>query len=215
MIRFLSMGIDCLSSILFVIPAVMILQVVMFRKRNGKQWIAVLLFALYSTAVFSVVGVPAVGTFKVDFGFNLIPLIDIINSPLEYIKNTLLNILLFIPLGILVPAIWKNYRSVKMMFFMGLAVSVSIELLQIFTFRLTDIDDLITNTAGAVIGYHISKRFSFKLPFQSADNGEYRMRQEPFIILAVMLMIGIFLKPLVSNGLWDIVLSSAWWETIK
>ena len=117
MMRLLSIGIDCISSIIFVIPAVIILQYAIFRKRNFNQFIAILIFALYSIAVFSVVGVPAAGTFKVDFGFNLIPLIDIINSPLDYIKNTILNIILFIPLGILVPAIWKNYRSIKTMFF--------------------------------------------------------------------------------------------------
>lgn len=212
MMRLLSIGIDCISSIIFVIPAVIILQYAIFRKRNFNQFIAILIFALYSIAVFSVVGVPTAGTFKVDFGFNLIPLIDIVNSPLDYIKNTILNIILFIPLGILAPAIWKNYRSIKTMFFMGLALSVSIEILQIFTFRLTDIDDLITNTAGAVIGYYISKCFSFKLPLKLADNEEHLIWYEPFIILAVMLMIGVFLQPIVSNGIWDIVLSSSWWK---
>lgn len=215
MICLLSIGIDCISSIIFVIPAVIILRYAIFRQRSFNQFIVVLIFSLYSIAVFSVVGIPTVGTFKVDLGFNLIPLIDIVKSPLEYIKNTFLNIILFMPLGFLVPAIWKNYRSVKTMFFMGLALSVSIEILQIFTFRLTDIDDLITNTAGTVLGYYISKRFSFKLPLKLADNKEYLIRYEPFIILAVMLLIGVFLKPIVSNGIWNIVLSSSWWEKIK
>ncbi len=215
MIRLLSIGIDCISSIIFVVPVVIILQYAIFRQRNFNQLVAILIFALYSMAVFSAVGIPTVGTFKVDFGVNLIPLIDIINSPLEYIKNTILNIILFVPMGFLVPAIWKNYRSIKTMFFMGLALSVSIEILQIFTFRLTDIDDLITNTAGTIIGYDISKRFSFKLPLKSADNKEYLIRYEPVIILAVMLLIGVFLKPIVSNSIWDFVLSSSWWEKIK
>ena len=215
MIRLLSIGIDCISSIIFVIPAVIILRYAIFRQRNFNQFIAVFIFALYSIAVFSVVGIPTVGTFKVDFGFNLIPLIDIVNSPLEYIKNTILNIILFIPMGFLVLAIWKNYRSIKTMFFMGLALSVCIEILQIFTFRLTDIDDLITNTAGIVIGYYISKRLSFKLPIRLGDNKEDVLRYEPLVILVAMLLIGVFLKPIVSNSIWDIVLSSSWWEKMK
>lgn len=215
MIRLLSIGIDCISSIIFVIPAVIILRYAIFRQRNFNQFIAVFIFALYSIAVFSVVGIPTVGTFKVDFGFNLIPLIDIVNSPLEYIKNTILNIILFIPMGFLVPAIWKNYRSIKTMFFMGLALSVCIEILQIFTFRLTDIDDLITNTAGTVIGYYISKRLSFKLLIRLGDNKEDVLRYEPLVILVAMLLIGVFLKPIVSNSIWDIVLSSSWWEKMK
>lgn len=215
MIRLLSIGIDCISSIIFVIPAVIILRYAIFRQRNFNQFIAVFIFALYLIAVFSVVGIPTVGTFKVDFGFNLIPLIDIVNSPLEYIKNTILNIILFIPMGFLVPAIWKNYRSIKTMFFMGLALSVCIEILQIFTFRLTDVDDLITNTAGTVIGYYISKRLSFKLPIRLGDNKEDVLRYEPLVILVAMLLIGVFLKPIVSNSIWDIVLSSSWWEKMK
>ena len=186
MLRLISIGIDCVASAIFVIPAVIIIQYAMLRQRSLKHFMAILIFAFYFMAVFSVVGIPTVGTFKVDFGFNLIPLIDIVNSPLEYIKNTILNIILFVPLGFLTPAIWKNYRSVKIMFFMGLALSICIELLQIFTYRLTDIDDLITNTAGAVMGYYISKRCSFQLPFKLDDKKEYSIRYEPFIILAIM-----------------------------
>lgn len=215
MIRLLSIGIDCISSIIFVVPAMMILQYAIFRQRHFSQYIAVLLFALYSIAVFSVVGIPAVGTFKIDFGFNLIPLIDIVNSPLGYIKNTVLNIVLFIPMGFLVPAIWKNYRSLKVMALMGLALSISIEILQIFTFRLTDIDDLITNTAGTLIGYYIGDRFSFKLPLKLTDSQEHVKQYEPVIILAVMLFIRVFCIPVVSHGMWDLVLSSSWWEGIK
>lgn len=215
MIRLLSIGIDCISSIIFVIPVVAILQYAIFRQRNFNQFIAILIFALYSIAVFSIVGVPTVGTFKINLNLNLIPLVDIVNSPLEYTKNTILNIILFIPLGFLVPAIWKNYRSIKTIFFMGLAISISIEILQLFTFRLTDIDDLITNTTGTVIGYYIGKRFSFELPLKLDDNKANLVRYEPFIILAVMLLIGVFLKPIVSNGIWDVVLSSSWWEKIK
>jgi len=161
------------------------------------------------------VGIPTIGTFKVNFSFNLIPLIDIVNSPLAYIKNTILNIVLFIPMGFLVPAIWKNYRSMKATVFMGLALSVSIEILQIFTFRLTDIDDLITNTAGTVIGYYLSKGISFKLPLKLADHKEYPIRYEPVIILVLTLLIGIYMKPIISHGIWDIVLSSPWWERLN
>lgn len=215
MLRFLSIGIDCISSIIFVIPAILVLRYLVFRQHNFNQFIAILIFALYLIAVFTVVGIPTVGTFRVDFGFNLVPLIDIVNSPFEYTKNTILNIILFMPLGFLVPAIWKNYRSVKTMFFMGLALSVSIEVVQIFTFRLTDIDDLITNTAGAVIGYYIARRCSFKLPLRLGDNEESLIRYEPVIVLVVMFLIATFLKPMVSNGIWDIVLSGSWWERIK
>ena len=95
---------------------------------------------------------------------------------------------------------------------MGLAVSLGIELLQIFTFRLTDIDDLITNTAGTVLGYEIRRRFSFPFSLKTEESKESLVQYEPVLILAVTLLVSIFLKPMVSDGIWNIVLSGPWWE---
>ena len=146
----------------------------------------------------------------IDFSLNLIPFIDIVNSPLSYMKNTILNIILFIPMGYFAPSVWKNYRSLKSMFFMGFAVSLGIELLQILTFRLTDIDDLITNTAGTVIGSEMSRKFCIPFSFQSAiPKKEALVRYEPILILAVMLLISMFLKPIVSDSVWNMVITSS------
>lgn len=99
---------------------------------------------------------------------------------------------------------------------MGLMVSVIIELLQIFTFRLTDIDDLITNTLGTYLGYCCGKMFSFKLPLKISVNAEnISAKREPVIILITAFLITFFLKPFVSSKIWDIVLSSPFWESIK
>ena len=216
MVRLLSIGIECLSSMVFIIPAIIILQYALFKQCSYGKIFMVFIFAFYSMAVFSAVGIPTAYTLRVDLSFNLIPLIDIFSSPAEYIKNTILNILLFIPMGFLLPAIWKEYRPIKKTVLMGLLVSVIIELLQIFTFRLTDIDDLITNTLGTLLGYYCGKMFSFKLPFKMTTNDEkISTKCEPIIILITIFLITFFLKPLVSNKIWDIVLSSPLWERIK
>lgn len=99
MMRLLSIGIDCVSAAIFVIPALAILQCTIYRKWEFKPFCVKLIFAFYAIALFSVVGVPAVVTFQIDFGLNLIPFIDIVNSPFAYMKNTILNIILFIPMG--------------------------------------------------------------------------------------------------------------------
>ena len=66
------------------------------------------------------------------------------------------NVLLFVPLGILLPLAWRRLR-----FWSGVliatAVSVSIELLQYFSrawgsYRLADINDVILNVFGASLG---------------------------------------------------------------
>lgn len=105
MVRLLSAGITCLSSIIFLVPAVIVLQYFVLRQRSFCKWFMVLLLA-----VFSVTGLPTAYTLQFDLSVNLVPLADIVNSPLEYVKNTLLNIVLFMPLGFLLPVIWREYR---------------------------------------------------------------------------------------------------------
>ncbi len=210
MVYLLSVGIECLSTLIFIIPSILILNYTLFKV------IIVFLFAFYCMAVFSITGIPSYNTIKVDFSFNLIPLADIINNPAGYIINTILNIILFMPMGFLVPAIWTEYRSLKKTILVGFSVSVIIEILQIFTFRLTDIDDLITNTFGTFLGYYIGKLFSFKLPFKISGNFKNTfIKYEPVIILIIALLVKFFLKPLLSDTIWDIVLQSQLWESIK
>lgn len=216
MIRLLSLVIEIFSSVIFIIPAVLILQYVVLRQRSVSKTAAVMIFAFYLMAVFSTVGIPTIHSINIDFSFNLIPLIDIVNSPIDYIRNTVLNILLFVPLGVLLPILWKEYRSLRSIAIAGLSLSLFIEILQIFTFRLTDVDDLITNTAGAVAGYYLSRRFLFKRSLRvSKSEKNCRGRREAFIIFALVFLIGFFLKPLVSGGIWEMILSSSLWERIR
>lgn len=216
MVRLLSFGIEVFSSVIFIVPAVLILQYVVLRQRSVSKMAAVLIFALYLMAVFSVAGIPTCHSANIDFSFNLIPLIDIVNSPIDYIRNTILNIILFVPIGILPPILWKEFRSVRCVAVTGLMLSLFIEILQIFTFRLTDVDDLITNTAGAVAGYYLSRRFLFKRSLRiSKGEKSSRGRQEAFIIFALVFFVGFFLKPVVSDGIWEMVLSSPLWESIR
>ncbi|MBD5551227.1 MAG: VanZ family protein [Lachnospiraceae bacterium] len=216
MVRLVSLGIDVVSSIIFVIPAVFIIQYAVLKQRCFSKTAAVMIFAFYLIGVFSVVGIPSIFSWNVYPRFNLIPLIDIVNSPLDYLRNTILNILLFIPLGFLLPAIWKKYRSLKIAALAGLSLSLFIEILQIFTFRLTDVDDLITNTAGCVAGYYIGKWVSFKLPWKlSQEDKNHYSKYEPAIIFATVFLIGFCLKPVVSNYLWKKILSSSLWNIIK
>lgn len=216
MIRLLSIGIEVFSSVIFVIPAVFILQYMVFKQRSFSKTTATAVVMFYLIAVFSVVGIPTVTSWHVDPAFNLIPIIDIVNSPLDYIRNTVLNIILFVPFGFLLPTIWKEYRSLRTVALAGLLLSVLIEVLQIFTFRLTDVDDLITNTAGAVLGFYIAKLFSFRLPFGLAKNKENGYsKYEPVIILAAAFVIGFCLKSFVSNIIWDKLLLSPLWERIR
>ena len=79
----------------------------------------------------------------------------IVNPTIESKKEAvqyLLNILFFIPYGLLFP--WKD--NWKRVFVTALVLSVCIELSQfIFNLGWCEVDDVISNTLGAMIGYWI------------------------------------------------------------
>ena len=68
-----------------------------------------------------------------------------------------MNIIMLMPLGFLLPYIWKNFRNPIKVALTGLVFSVFIEFAQLPTNRLVDIDDLLMNTLGAVLGYVVWK----------------------------------------------------------
>ena len=65
----------------------------------------------------------------------------------------LLNILMTIPLGMMLPTLWSEFRSLRKVAFTGFGLSMAIELSQLLNSRNTTIDDLLMNTLGAIIGY--------------------------------------------------------------
>ena len=68
--------------------------------------------------------------------------------------NVLLNIALFVPLGVLLPLLWKPFRKWYAALGAGFGVSLLIELAQLFTGSgMCDVDDLFTNTLGAILGW--------------------------------------------------------------
>lgn len=74
-------------------------------------------------------------------------------------KNIIGNILLLLPLSFFIPMLYPKINGLKTYFFIGLIASLSIESLQLLEnilgigFRYVDIDDVIFNTFGVVIGY--------------------------------------------------------------
>ncbi|MFY2251493.1 VanZ family protein [Priestia megaterium] len=67
--------------------------------------------------------------------------------------NLTANVMLFSPLGFFVALIWRKYHSIKKVTILGLSVTCLIEFIQYFIGRSSDIDDVLLNTFGTVIGY--------------------------------------------------------------
>ena len=196
MYRIFFILLDIIVVAIFTVPIGFFLQH-FFTERTKKRKLIFILFSLYLIAVFSAVGIPDIRSLVFDPSLNIIPIIDITNSPISYIRNELLNILLFVPLGIFLPVIWsQDLFTLKRTVVFGLGLSFLIEVSQLFTFRLTDIDDIITNVLGTALGYYLllycKKHCNIKTDIV---DGKISARVELFVLFFYTTLIMFFVKP--------------------
>lgn len=165
--------IEMLASTVFILPLSVLYAVLYCRKMRAQnptrphlvrtvlyRTVLQTLLWYYLTAVVAIVGFPDITSFSFDVTLNLVPFRHFISD----FTNTGLNILLFIPLGIFLPLLWNRFRRLKRLMLCAFAYTFFIEVAQLFCFRTTDINDIITNLLGAFLGYLIvraaSKDFS-------------------------------------------------------
>ncbi len=104
------------------------------------------------------------------WGISLIPFTTI-RSYIKYsgifhaLLNILGNVILFIPIGFIFPLILIRYRDLKKIAVLSISISLFIEFIQFFVGRSCDIDDLILNFIGGIIGYTIFCFTSDRLKF--------------------------------------------------
>ena len=87
---------------------------------------------------------------------NFKPFIYLFDYPTmrEALLNLIGNTAMFLPLGIVWPGVFKKLSTHGKVILAGVGVSLTIEVLQLpFFGRSTDIDDLILNTLGFLMGY--------------------------------------------------------------
>ncbi len=87
---------------------------------------------------------------------NLVPFVNILqfDTAADLILNLTGNFAMFIPTGIMTPLIYKKINTFGTVTLTGFLLSLTIEILQLpFAVRATDVDDLILNTAGCMVGY--------------------------------------------------------------
>ncbi len=92
------------------------------------------------------------------FRINMVPFVHLFQygNTRDIIWNVVGNTAMFIPSGIVLPVVYKKLDNFGKVVAAGAFISLCIEILQLpFASRATDIDDLIMNTLGVVIGYGI------------------------------------------------------------
>lgn len=140
---------EILAGSLLLVPILLIFNHAYFH--NVKKTLWYLLMGVYLIAVLCLVGFPNIRYFRFDPNVNLIPFRDMADGRVA----TVLNVIMFIPLGVFLPTLWKTYRKFSRTASYALAATLFIELSQLFTGRATDVDDLITNFFGCCLGYGI------------------------------------------------------------
>ena len=92
------------------------------------------------------------------FRVNLLPLVHLFDydSKRDLLLNVIGNAAMFIPSGIVLPIVYKRLNTFWKVLTTGIGISLCIEIIQLpFSVRATDVDDLILNTIGVILGYGI------------------------------------------------------------
>ncbi len=141
--------VDVLSAAVVAVPLVWLFQ--RFRGERGwTRYVLSGLFVLYLCEMFDVVGIPAIQYIRWEPNISLIPFSD--ETGWLGVQRVL-NAVMFAPFGFLLPVLWCKCRKWKVTVLAGFLLSLTIEILQMFCFRATDVDDLLMNTLGAGFGY--------------------------------------------------------------
>ena len=112
---------------------------------------------------------------QVKMSINLVPFRTIYGSLYSIIHRTnqylisheiislLGNFALFVPFGYFIPQLFRRYRGFVKFILLTFVVLLSIETLQVVTLRgCFDVDDILLNLAGAVIGFFIARIAKFR-----------------------------------------------------
>lgn len=90
---------------------------------------------------------------------NLTPFVDILTGRGDFLRQVVLNVLMTIPFGFLLPLTSEKNKKISKVILYTFILSFSIELLQPFNGRSSDITDIITNVTGGIIGYVVYSIF--------------------------------------------------------
>jgi len=158
--------------LLIVLSAWVIYRILAVRQNRGINFLREILlnlFLVYALVVFSSTFFPInIPLFRLDFeNANLIPFDQTIrylrrlDDPTA-IRNLTGNLFLLTPLGIFLPVLFQKIQTFWRVLGIGLLITLIIETFQMFLLvRVFDIDDIILNAFGVIIGFAAWKLMMF------------------------------------------------------
>ncbi len=153
-------------------------------------------FCVYLAAMYHLVGLPDVTYVRWDPVLNLVPFRYMFS---DY-RSSLLNLALFLPLGFFARILWKPFERPVSALALGLGLSAFIELFQLFTLRATDVNDLMTNTLGTLLGWCLGCLTGRVFPAPREEAGDL------WLLLPMTFGVCFFLQPWLSHLIWALIL---------
>ncbi|KQL32444.1 MULTISPECIES: VanZ family protein [Bacillaceae] len=170
---------DMLFFVCVALPFVFVWRFSRWRKRGLKlkesfHELGIFLLVLVLIGLFSQTIIPRYGLMQPSLTNVNLDLFRVIKETYNAIKylgfwqpfyiNFLGNIILFMPIGFLLPLLSRRMEDFPYTVVIGLLVSLFIEIMQLPQNRSSDVDDLWLNTLGALLGYLFYLIINRKLP---------------------------------------------------
>jgi glycopeptide antibiotics resistance protein len=152
-----------------------------------------LMFLMYVLLLFQVVTYQDV-SFS---GSNYQPLKEILRYRLGstlFYKNVVGNLVMFIPFGFFI-TYYLKFKNIIPVLVISMITSVSIEATQLMIGRVFDIDDIILNVVGSILGYwiyHFIRSFINKCPKFLKNNVFFTIILIGVIVISIIYILGIF-----------------------
>lgn len=165
------------------------LMVQLYLKSRGdslsfKRECFIFLFQVYVTCVLMATVMPLPMTRDERPRYNHINIIPVVNTGkqlqativhgthgmlIHSLENVIGNVILFFPLGLSLPLLWPGYWPARRTILVAIAFSIFIELTQLVErkfgiYRSVDVDDVLLNTLGAVLGIIVAGLIMPKKP---------------------------------------------------
>lgn len=143
-----------MSGYLFMIPVLMLYFLWLMKSGRAQSVLhiaAVFVFEYYLFGLLTVTGIGFTSTMTFRPNISWTPFAGMITGPID----TILNVILFVPLGFFLPLLYKKCRNMKTVALTGFLFSLAVEFVQMFDWGSSDVNDLMTNTAGACVGFGV------------------------------------------------------------
>ena len=194
-----------------VVPFLVILQIFWLKYKLPKRHqFGLYLYALAICLIVMATDTPSLYQLNFYPQFNFIPFYQFTDNFSHYIKS----FLIFVPFGLLLPTLWKQFQPIKFTIFYGFLFSVLIELSQIFcleTTAITDVTDVIMNTFGTIAGYFIffqirHMHFMKRMCLSPKDTRRKNLSKwEVYLYFFIPWLVTFILTPFISNSLWNVI----------